>query len=182
MESKMAQQKLVVKGGFLTPAPPANCVSLLVMSQFPYLWNRNDDKIVPTSEGQGGVKELMCVACLKQPGACREGGVSDRVPALGAPFSGMWAPQGAQLVKNPPANATEARDAGSVRGWGRCPGEGNGNPRQYSCLGNPTDRGAWWAAVPRITESWTSLSTHTFGTISRAGWLRPACLQWAKSR
>ena len=109
------------------------------------------------------------MACLKQPGACREGGVSGRVPASGAPISGMCDPQVAQLVKNPPGNAAEARDSGSVCGWGRCPGEGNGNPRQYSCLVNPTDRGAWWAAVPRITESWTSLSTHNFWAISRAG-------------
>ena len=38
------------------------------------------------------------------------------------------------------------------------PGEGNDNPLQYSCLENPTERGAWWAAVPRITKSWTRLS------------------------
>ena len=41
-------------------------------------------------------------------------------------------------VKNSPTNATEA---GLIPGWGRCPGEGNGNPLQYSCLGNPMDRG-----------------------------------------
>ena len=40
-------------------------------------------------------------------------------------------------------------------------GEGNGNPLQYSCLGNPMDREAWWATVPRITKSWIQLSTHT---------------------
>ena len=43
-------------------------------------------------------------------------------------------------VKNPPANAG---DVGSIPGWGRSPGGGNGNPLQYSCLGNPMDRGAW---------------------------------------
>ena len=43
--------------------------------------------------------------------------------------------------KNPPANAGDARDAGSIPGLGRCPGEGNGNPLQYSCLENPMDRG-----------------------------------------
>ena len=46
------------------------------------------------------------------------------------------------MVKNPPANP---RDAGSIPGLGRSPGEGNGNPLQYSCLGNPMDRGAWQA-------------------------------------
>ena len=48
------------------------------------------------------------------------------------------------MVKNPPANAG---DTGSILGLGRSPGEGNGNPLQYSCLGNPTDTGAWRATV-----------------------------------
>ena len=47
-------------------------------------------------------------------------------------------------VKNPPANAG---DGSSIPGSGRPPGEGNGNPFHYSCLGNPMDRGAWWAAT-----------------------------------
>ena len=54
------------------------------------------------------------------------------------------------MVKNPPANAEDARDVGSIPGMGRYPGEGNGNPFQYSFLGNPMDRGAWWATVNRI--------------------------------
>ena len=41
---------------------------------------------------------------------------------------------------------------GSIPEWGRSPGEGNGNPLQYSCLGNPMNRGAWWATVQRITK------------------------------
>ena len=49
------------------------------------------------------------------------------------------------MVKNPPANAGNARDTDSVPGSGRSPGEGNGNPLQYSCLQNPVDRGAWQA-------------------------------------
>ena len=49
------------------------------------------------------------------------------------------------VVKNPPANAGDARDKGSVPRWGRSPGGGHGNPHQYSCLENPMDRGAWWA-------------------------------------
>jgi len=53
------------------------------------------------------------------------------------------------LIKNPPANAG---DAGSIPGSGRCPGEGNGNPLQYSCLGNPMDRGAWEATVHGVTK------------------------------
>ena len=45
-------------------------------------------------------------------------------------------------------------------GLGRSPW-GNGTPLQYSCLGNPMDRGAWWATVQGVTESWTRLRTHT---------------------
>ena len=48
------------------------------------------------------------------------------------------------MVKNPPVNAGGfIRDADSIPGLGRYPGEGNGNPLQYSCLENPMDRGAW---------------------------------------
>ena len=56
------------------------------------------------------------------------------------------------VVKNPPANA---RDMGSIPGPGRSPGEGNGNPLQYSFLENPMDRGAWPATVHRIAKSQT---------------------------
>ena len=52
-------------------------------------------------------------------------------------------------VKNPPANTGVV---GLIPGLGRSPGEGNGNPLQYSCLGNPMDRGAWWATVHGLTE------------------------------
>ena len=50
-------------------------------------------------------------------------------------------------VKKMPANARDKRDVGSIPGSGRSPGEGYGNPLQYSCLENPMDRGAWQAAV-----------------------------------
>ena len=48
------------------------------------------------------------------------------------------------VVKNPPTNAGYIRDASLIPGLGRSPGEGNGNPLQYSCLQNPMDRAAWW--------------------------------------
>ena len=56
------------------------------------------------------------------------------------------------MVKNPPANTGDARDAGSVSGSGRSPGEGNGSPLQYSYLGNPMDRRAWRAPVQRVAN------------------------------
>ena len=55
--------------------------------------------------------------------------------------------QVALVVKNPPANTTEATDTGSVPGWLRSLGEGNGKPLQYSCLENSMERGALWARV-----------------------------------
>ena len=58
------------------------------------------------------------------------------------------------MVKNLPANAG---DLGSIPGSGRSPGGGHGNPLQYSGLGNPMDRGAWWATVHGVAKSWTRL-------------------------
>ena len=58
----------------------------------------------------------------------------------------------ALVVKNLPANAGDAREVGLIPGLGRFPGIGNGNPLQYSCLGNPMDRGAW-RAIHAATES-----------------------------
>ena len=59
------------------------------------------------------------------------------------------------VVKNPPANAGDMREAGSIPGWGRSPGEGHGNPLWYSCPENPMDRGAWRATVHGVTKSQT---------------------------
>ena len=61
------------------------------------------------------------------------------------------------MVKNPPAKTEDVRDMGLISGSGRSPGEGNGNPPQYSCLENPIDRGAWWAIVHRVSKSYTQL-------------------------
>ena len=59
------------------------------------------------------------------------------------------------MVKNPPANGGDVRGVGSIPGSGRSPGEGHGNPLQYSCLKNPMDRGAWWATVHEVAKSRT---------------------------
>ena len=70
------------------------------------------------------------------------------------------------MVKNPPANAGDTRDVGLIPGLGRSPGEGNGNPLQYSFLENSMDRGAWQATVHRVAKSQTQLNdgvhTHTY--------------------
>ena len=59
------------------------------------------------------------------------------------------------MVKNPPANAGDARDVSSIPGSERSPGEGNGNRLQYSCLGNYMDREARWATVHGAAKSRT---------------------------
>ena len=58
----------------------------------------------------------------------------------------------ALVIKNSPANTGEVRDSGSSLGSGRSPGEGNGNPFQYSFLENSMDRGAWWATFHRVSK------------------------------
>ena len=61
----------------------------------------------------------------------------------------------ALVVKNPPANAGDIRDVGSISELGISPGEGRGNALQYFCLENPMDRGAWWATGHRVSKSQT---------------------------
>ena len=59
------------------------------------------------------------------------------------------------------ASACNVGDLGSIPGSGRSPGEGNGNPLQYSCLENPMDRRAWWATIHGVAKNWTRLSNFT---------------------
>ena len=68
------------------------------------------------------------------------------------------------MVKNPPANAEDVRDVGSIPESGRSPGGGHGNSLHYSCLENPIDRRAWWATIYGVSKSQTPpkrLSTDT---------------------
>ena len=65
----------------------------------------------------------------------------------------LWVSQVALVVKNPPANARDLREAGLILESGRSWGGGNGKAFQYSCLENPMDRGAWWAMVHWVAES-----------------------------
>jgi len=64
---------------------------------------------------------------------------------------------GGTVVKNPPVKAGDARDMGLILVSGMSPGEGNGNPLQYSRLRNPMDRGAWWATGHGVSKSQTQL-------------------------
>ena len=68
------------------------------------------------------------------------------------------------MVKNPPANAGDARDMGSIAS-----GEGEGNLFQFSCLGNPMDSGAWRATVHGVTKSQTRLGTFLIHSINLSG-------------
>jgi len=71
---------------------------------------------------------------------------------LYVPHSIIGLPEVALVVENLPANAGDIRDARSIPGSGRSPGEGHGNPLQYSCLENPMDKGVQWAMVHRVTR------------------------------
>ena len=74
-------------------------------------------------------------------------------------------------------SACQAGDLGLIPGSGRSPGEGNGNPLQYSCLENSMDKGAWWATVHGVTKSRTQLNTFTFTSVTiktkrLSGWMQ----------
>ena len=87
------------------------------------------------------------------PGTGESGGL----PSMGSHQVGHdLAAAGDWVAKNLVANAG---DVGPILGLGRSPGEGNDNPLQYYCLGNPCmDREAWWATVHGLAKSWTQLS------------------------
>ena len=107
------------------------------------------------------------------PGACRlcQEKESGRIALKLVLEIGTWPSgfPGGALVKNPPANAGEARDASLIPGLGRSPGVGNDNPLQYSCMKNSMDRGACWAIVHEVTKSGTQLTqlllVNTFTTL-----------------
>ena len=75
-------------------------------------------------------------------------------------YNTQWASQVVLMVKNPPTNAGDTRDKGSIPASERSPGEGHGNPLPYSCLENPMDRGAWRATGHRGAKSQTWLKWH----------------------
>ena len=75
------------------------------------------------------------------------------------------------MVKNPPAYAGDAKATDSIHQLGRSPGGGNGCLLQYSCLGNPMHRGAWWATVHQVSKSWLRLSTPAYTVTQQRAWL-----------
>ena len=72
-------------------------------------------------------------------------------------FHSYMAFSGGTSGKEPACQCRRHRDVGLIPGLGRSPGGGHGNPFQYYCLENPTDRGAWWATVYRVAKIWTWL-------------------------
>ena len=86
--------------------------------------------------------------------------------------------QVAPVVKNPPANAGDSRDVGSIPESGEFPGVENGNLLQYSWLGNPMDRGAWWPTVHGVAKSQTRLSDFTFTFTKRGHSQKRLSVNW----
>ena len=70
------------------------------------------------------------------------------------------------VVKNRPANAGDARDAGSIPGMGKSPAEGNGNPLQYSCLRHPMEREVWWVICSPWGQKELYITEHAWMQIS----------------
>ena len=129
---------LPCKGSRLHQAGPAESKSIKQIAGFPPRFMHRF--LHPLSAS------ILCIYPISCMGKRSRGG------HLGA-VSEFHLSQVALVVKNPPANAEDARDARSIPRLGRSPGVGNGNPLQYSCLENPTDRGSWWATVHRATKS-----------------------------
>ena len=77
-------------------------------------------------------------------------------------YTYTWGFPAGAVVENPPVNAGDTGDVGSIPGMGRSPGGGSGDPLQYSCLENPLDRGAWWATFHGVAKSHTHTYTHTY--------------------
>ena len=126
-----------------------------------------------------GLKVQSLVGKLRSHILCgiakKEGTISTCIASLAAEFK---------------ASACNAGDLGSIPGSGRSPGEGNGNPLQYSCLENPMDRGAWGGYSPRVAKSRTRLSNFTYLHVNRVACLKKlraiffffmlSCLFWDK--
>ena len=112
--------------------------------------NAGDAGLIPRSgrsppEGNGNPLQYSCPV----------NSMHREVQPTGLPRVRLYCVTEYTVVKNPPANAGDIRDIGSVPGWGRSSGGRNGNPLQYSCLENPMDRGAWLVTVHSVSRSQT---------------------------
>ena len=123
--------------------------------------NAGDPGSIPESgrspgEGSGNPLQYSCLENPTDGGAWETAvhGVAKSRTRL-SDFTLTWGFPGGSEVK---ASACNAGDLGSIPGLGRSPGEGSGNPLQYSCLENPMDRGAWRATAHGVTKSRTRLS------------------------
>ena len=93
----------------------------------------------------------------------------------------------AQVLKNLPAKSGDVGDISLIPGTRRSPGGGNGNPLQYSCLGNPMDRGAWRATVLGVLKSqtWLNMCAHTvyipFSRVSSVRWWSLPLCHWTQA-
>ena len=96
------------------------------------------------------------VFCMvrNHPVSCDQSAAHSKIPSL-------WKKKGLPRWLSGKESACNAGDPGSIPGWTRSPGVGNGNPLQYSCLENPVDRGAWQGTVHRVAQTWLNwLSMH----------------------
>ena len=145
-------------------------------------WRRQNFRVplgsTPLLAVQGSGPACWCCSYWSSNGwssASAPSGLADGVPPPAHRISDreawvllLWGPSrgflGGMMVKNLPASAGDKGDTGSIPGSGRSPGGGNGNPLQYSCLGNPVDREAWKATSPWNQSPWTRpRAEHTRG-------------------
>ena len=120
------------------------------------------------------LSQILCCSRHREGGTLRPWGISGHsttvceLKAWQSQVAAGYCP-GFQGGSDNKASDHNAGDLGSIPGSGRSPGEGNGDPLQYSCLENPMDGGGWWATVHGVTKSRTGLGdfTFTFFSLSR---------------
>ena len=115
------------------------------------------------------MNKILCSFCLWAAQRTYETYLPSKLPVCYKGFNQEWDFLDASAVKESACNAI---DKGLIPGLGRCPGGGNSNSLQYSCLENPMDRGSWWATVHGFWKSWTQLSSWTQhkGFITQHDW------------
>ena len=126
-----------------------------------FLWVRLASSLSPChASHRCGCSGLRCVTPSVSLSSC----LSSRRGSFAWICSLSWASRVTLAVKKPLANAGDLKRHNLIPGSGRSHGGGNGNPLQYSCLENPTDRKTWQATVHGVTESWLQLSDWAHST------------------